>query len=102
MQLHFCHVLCSGLRLMRGCCSSSLCCLLAHLFQWQLCTPTASEPVPPYALCTWRLLLQVTPLVIDDSLVAMCEIVADVRGWTMQQTAQQLGDNFKAFYQDQV
>lgn len=46
--------------------------------------------------------LQVTPLVIDGSLVAMCQIVADVKGWTMQQAAQRLGDNFKAFYQDQL
>lgn len=46
--------------------------------------------------------LQVTPLVIDDSLVAMCSIVADVKGWGMQQAAQQLADNFNTFYQDQL
>lgn len=41
---------------------------------------------------------QVTPLVIDDSLVAMCEIVADVKGWTLQDAAHRLGENFRAFY----
>jgi hypothetical protein len=46
--------------------------------------------------------LQVTPLVIDDSLVAMCSIVADVKGWGIQEAAQQLADNFNTFYHDQL
>lgn len=45
---------------------------------------------------------QVTPLVIDDSLLAMCEIVADVKGWTLQDAARRLGNNFRAFYQQQL
>jgi Tat protein secretion system quality control protein TatD with DNase activity len=32
----------------------------------------------------------------------MCSIVADVKGWDMQQAAQQLADNFNTFYQDQL
>lgn len=48
------------------------------------------------------LFCQVTPLVIDDSLVAMCQIVADVKGWSMQEAAERLGQNFKTFYQDQL
>lgn len=52
--------------------------------------------------CVSLYCLQVTPLVIDDSLVAMCSIVADVKGWSMQQAAQQLADNFNTFYQDQL
>jgi len=51
------------------------------------------------ALC---FLPQVTPLVIDDSLLAMCEIVADVKGWTLQDAARRLGNNFRAFYQQQL
>lgn len=45
---------------------------------------------------------QVTPLVIDDSLVAMCQTVAEVKGWSMQQAADRLLDNFKAFYAEQL
>lgn len=46
--------------------------------------------------------LQVTPLVIDDSLQAMAGIIADVRGWTLQEAAERLADNFRRFYQDQL
>lgn len=52
-----------------------------------------------------RLLLesdQVTPLVIDDSLQAMAGIIADVRGWTLHEAAEQLADNFNRFYQNQL
>jgi Tat protein secretion system quality control protein TatD with DNase activity len=47
-------------------------------------------------------LVQVTPLVIDDSLVAMCQIVADVKGWPLQEAAEKLQANFNAFYQQQL
>lgn len=46
--------------------------------------------------------VQVTPLVIDDSLLAMCQTVADVKGWSMQQAAEQLLQNFRTFYQGQL
>jgi hypothetical protein len=44
---------------------------------------------------------QVTPLVIDESLLAMCQIVADVKGWRMQQAAEKLLQNFRTFYEGQ-
>jgi Tat protein secretion system quality control protein TatD with DNase activity len=40
--------------------------------------------------------------VIDDSLQAMAGFIADVRGWTPQEAAEQLADNFRRFYQDQI
>lgn len=58
---------------------------------------THTHTLNPPVLC-----LQVTPLVIDDSLVAMCEVIADVKGWTMQEAADRLYDNFKSFYQQQL
>jgi hypothetical protein len=45
---------------------------------------------------------QVTPLVIDESLLAMCHTVADVKGWSMQQAAEALLQNFRTFYEAQL
>lgn len=46
--------------------------------------------------------LQVTPLVIDGGLMAICSTVADVKGWSMQEAADRLAANFRAFYAQQV
>lgn len=32
----------------------------------------------------------------------MAGIIADVRGWTLQEAAERLADNFRHFYQDQL
>jgi Tat protein secretion system quality control protein TatD with DNase activity len=45
---------------------------------------------------------QVTPLVIDAGLMNICTIVADVKGWSMQEAAQRLAANFTAFYAQQL
>jgi Tat protein secretion system quality control protein TatD with DNase activity len=44
----------------------------------------------------------VTPLVIDCGLLEICRVVAGVKGWSMQQTAERMLANFKAFYAGQM
>jgi Tat protein secretion system quality control protein TatD with DNase activity len=44
----------------------------------------------------------VTPLVIDGGLLEICKVVAGVKGWSMQQTAERMLANFKAFYAGQM
>lgn len=39
---------------------------------------------------------------IDDSLAAMCAIIADVKGWSMQEAADRLAHNFRTFYEGQL
>jgi Tat protein secretion system quality control protein TatD with DNase activity len=44
----------------------------------------------------------VTPLVVDGSLLEICQVVSAVKGWGLQETAQRMLDNFKAFYAGQL
>jgi Tat protein secretion system quality control protein TatD with DNase activity len=44
----------------------------------------------------------VTPLVIDSGLLQICKVVAGVKGWGLQETAERMLANFKAFYGDQL
>ena len=46
--------------------------------------------------------MQVTPLEVDDGLLAICGVVAEVKGWTREQAARKCLSNFKGFYKDQL
>jgi hypothetical protein len=45
---------------------------------------------------------QVTPLEVDNGLLAICSVVAEVKGWTMEQAARTCLSNFKEFYKEQL
>ena len=70
------------------------------MWQGVLVPQLKSKPCCRVACCCAA--AQVTPLVIDDSLVAMCQTIADVKGWSMQQAADRLLENFRAFYEGQL
>jgi hypothetical protein len=44
----------------------------------------------------------VTPLEVDAGLLAICRVVAEVKGWSLEEAAQRGLDNFRAFYKDQL
>eukprot|EP00877_Chromochloris_zofingiensis_P007839 jgi/Chrzof1/3308/Cz12g20120.t1 len=45
---------------------------------------------------------QVSPFKIDASLLDICQTVAEVKGWTMDEAAQRTYANFKDFYAVQL
>jgi hypothetical protein len=53
---------------------------------------------PPFTV----LAPQVTPLEVDAGLLAICRVVAEVKGWSLEEAAQRGLDNFRAFYWDQL
>lgn len=58
-------------------------------------------------MLSWLLLVllscvQVTPLVIDGGMMQICQTVSEVKGWSVQDTAQRMLNNFKDFYQGRL
>eukprot|EP00775_Hariotina_reticulata_P009067 gene9067-9237_t len=45
---------------------------------------------------------QVSPLVIEDGMLHICQVVASVKGWSLQHAEQQLSANFGNFYGHQL
>lgn len=39
---------------------------------------------------------------IDDGMMQICQTVSEVKGWSLQDTAQRMLSNFKDFYQEQL
>lgn len=41
-------------------------------------------------------------MVIDAGMLEICKVVAGVKGWSMQQTAERMLTNFRQFYAGQI